>query len=121
MGAEGSHYAITHAFGVERASVLVNTTNSVDRRVMSARQSALIKNLAESGLLSPYTRDGEEMNGAAVDMATFRAIGARNIFLANMLLWGPGFFTSSAIMMATIVERLLKAAFSGEANDKVRA
>jgi len=112
LGAAGSHYAITHAFGVARASVLVNTTNSVDRRVMSTRQSALIRNLAESGLLSPYTRDGEEMNGAAVDMATFRAIGARKIFLANMFLWGPGFFTSSAIMMATIVDRLLKAAFS---------
>ena len=57
------------------------------------------------------------MDGAAVDMATFRAKGARSIFLANMLLWGPGFFTSSAIMMATIVERLLRAAFIGEADD----
>jgi hypothetical protein len=29
-----------------------------------------------------------------------------------MLLWGPGFFTSSAFMMATIVERLLEHACS---------
>ncbi len=51
------------------------------------------------------------MKGAAVDMKTFRAEGARNIYIASMLLWGPGFFTSSALMMATIVERLLSSLF----------
>ncbi len=111
----GSHYAITHAHGIERADTLVNTTGRVDRRVESARQPALIKNLVERGHLHPYRRDGIEMNGAAVDMGTFRAKGARNIYLANMLLWGPGFFTSSAFMMATIAERALKAIFAESA------
>jgi hypothetical protein len=46
-----------------------------------------------------------------VDMATSRAIGSRSIYVANMFLWGPGFFTSSAFIMATIVERILRAMY----------
>jgi hypothetical protein len=47
-------------------------------------------------------------------MKTFRAIGSRHIYMANMLLWGPGFFTSSVFLMASIVERLLRGAFSDQ-------
>jgi hypothetical protein len=111
LAPDGTHYAIAHPLAEERAEVLINATGSVDRRVTSAGQPPLVRNLVASGLLAPYTRGGEEMVGAAVDMESFRAGGARNIYVANMLLWGPGFFTSSAFMMATIVERLLEAVF----------
>jgi hypothetical protein len=33
-----------------------------------------------------------------------------------MLLWGPGFFTSSAFLMATLVERILRGMFPAKAN-----
>ena len=108
----GAHYDLVHAFGVERAEVLVNTTGRVDRQVTSARQPALVADLVAAGLLAPYERGGIRMAGAAVDMRSFRALGARSIYLANMLLWGPGFFTSSAFMMATVVERLLDGLFA---------
>jgi len=111
LAADGSHYQIAHEFGSARAAFLVNTMGQVDRRVTSPGQSALTRNLAASGLLSPYCLDGVESDGAAVDMTTFRAKGASNIYLANMFLWGPGFFTSSAFLMATIVERLLDGVF----------
>ncbi len=104
-------YLIKHAHGAEQAKILVNAIGSVDRNITSDRQPGLVKNLVSQGVLSPYAREGVAMNGAAVDMTNFRAEGATNIYLANMLLWGPGFFTSSAIMMATVVERILKAVF----------
>ena len=66
-----------------------------------------------NGLLSPYRRDGVEMNGAAVDMRTFHAKGARSVYVANQFLWGPGFFVSSAMVMAGIVARILRAAYAG--------
>ncbi len=108
---DASHYRIAHAHGVDRARVLINTTGSVDRRVNSAAQPALVASLRNAGLLRACSRDGVELDGADVDMANFRAQGSRNIFVANMFLWGPGFFTSSAFMMASIVERLLTAIF----------
>jgi FAD-NAD(P)-binding protein len=108
---EGGGFAIHHAHGIEPASTLVNATGGVERRVDSDAQPALIKTLAATGLLAPYARGGAIAHGAAVDMKTFKAAGAKNIYLANMLLWGPGFFTSSAYLMSSIVERLLKAAF----------
>ncbi len=108
---EGGDFAIHHAHGVEPASLVVNATGGVDRMVASNAQPALIKNLAATGLLAPYRRAGAIAHGAAVDMKNFRAIGAKNIYLANMLLWGPGFFTSSAYLMARVVEHLLSAAF----------
>ena len=49
--------------------------------------------------------------GAAVDMATFLCEGSASIYAANMLLWGPGHFTSSAIAMATVVRQLLEGVF----------
>ena len=48
------------------------------------------------------------MPGASVDMTSFRLVGANNIYLANMLLWGPGFMTSSALLMSMIVERIVE-------------
>ena len=108
---DGAAYDIQHEFGSDRARVLVNTTGAVERDVASSRQPALIRGLVADGLLQGYQRDGIPMKGAAVDMKTFRAEGARNIYIASMLLWGPGFFTSSALMMATIVERLLSNLF----------
>ncbi len=111
LAADGGHYAIGHGFGCERATVLINATGKVDRDVTSRRQPELTKCLVARGHLRPYCRDGQALEGAAVDMQSFRLEGATNIYLANMLLWGPGFFTSSAFMMATVVERALKAAF----------
>ncbi|MBV9433993.1 MAG: FAD/NAD(P)-binding protein [Hyphomicrobiales bacterium] len=111
LSPDGSHYEIAHAFGNDRAENLINTTGSVDRRARSQRQPALVKTLVERGLMKPHRRDDTELDGAAVDMTTFRSLGSRNIYVANMLLWGPGFFTSSAFLMASIVERLLRGAF----------
>jgi uncharacterized NAD(P)/FAD-binding protein YdhS len=107
-------YSITHDFGEERAAVLVNATSSVDRDISSPRQSKLIKSLANRGLLSSYMRNGQSMKGVSVDMTTFRANSRCNIYVANMLLWGPGFFTSSAFTMASIIDRLLCGMFSVE-------
>ncbi len=104
---------VTHAFGEEPCRYLVDATGRTDRRVNSERQPALIHSLLGQGLLAPYRLAGEAREGAAVDMATFRSAGSRNIFLANMLLWGPGFFTSSAKVMATVVQRILRAMASG--------
>jgi hypothetical protein len=111
----GAAYRITHDFGEEAASILVNTTGSVDRDVTSPRQPALIRDLAARGLLKRYERGGLAFKGASVEMASLRAEGARNIHLANMLLWGPGFFTSSAFVMATMVERILAELFPRQA------
>lgn len=105
------HYAIAHDLGTEEARILVSTIGAVNRDVTDPDQDDLTRNLHARGYLRPYIRDGVRLPGADVDMTTFRAKGARNIYLANMMLWGPGFFTSSAFMMATIVERLLSRMF----------
>ncbi|MEM7016945.1 MAG: hypothetical protein AAF512_06330 [Pseudomonadota bacterium] len=104
----GHFYEITHQFGTERARVLINTTGAVDRNVSSATQPEIIRQLRNAGLLEAYQREGLAIKGADVDMKTFRLPATHNIYLANMLLWGPGFFTSSAHLMATIVERILE-------------
>ena len=107
--------SIEHAFGTELADFVVNATGVVDRDVRSDRQSALIRNLARRGLLRPYVLNGVESPGAAIDMDTYLCEGSKNVYAANMFLWGPGFFTSSAIMMATIVKRLLEQSFGRKA------
>lgn len=104
---ETGDYLIEHDFGTARSRVLVNTTGSLDRDVTSSGQPALVRDMVRQGLMQPYERDGQAMKGAAVDMSTFRVRGTRNVYLASMLLWGPGFFTSSAFLMAFIVEQLL--------------
>lgn len=108
---DAAHYEIAHDFGTERAQILINTTGAVNRVVTSAGQSALVKSLVANGLMQPYLRGGEVSEGAAVDMASYRLTGARHIYLANMLLWGPGFFTSSAYLMAMVTDRILLSAF----------
>jgi uncharacterized NAD(P)/FAD-binding protein YdhS len=100
-----------HEFGHETAQYIVNATGIVDRDVTSTGQSTLVRNLVRRGLLRPYQLGGKPSPGAAVDMTTFKAEGARNLCVANMFLWGPGHFTSSAIVMATVVQRLLAAAY----------
>ncbi|MFZ4807223.1 MAG: FAD/NAD(P)-binding protein [Hyphomicrobiaceae bacterium] len=116
LAPDATHYAIRHRHGVERATTVVNATGALERRVRSPDQPPLIRELVAEGLLAPYRIGGQEANGAAVDMTTLRAEGARNIYLANMLLWGPGFFTSSAFLMATLVERILRGMFPAKAN-----
>lgn len=104
-------YRIDHQFGTDECHVLINASGIVDRKATSERQSSLIANLVRKGLLKPYRPAGTEANGLAVNMNSFQSEGASNVYVANMFLWGPGFYVSSAIMMATIVERLLQYAF----------
>jgi hypothetical protein len=44
-------------------------------------------------------------------MTSHRATGARVTYVVGMMLWGPGFFTSSAYMTARAVERAIGAMF----------
>lgn len=104
-------YQINHQFGTDDCHILINASGSVDRKATSERQPTLIANLVRKGLLEPYRPNGTEANGLAVNMDSFQSEGASSIYVANMFLWGPGFYVSSAIMMATIVERLLRRAF----------
>lgn len=103
-------YQIAHGFGTDQAKVLVNTTGNLDRDVESPNQPAITRSLVANGALWK-DKSGP---GASVDMKSFRANGARNIYVANMMLWGPGFFTSSAFMMAIVVERMLESLFATE-------
>ncbi len=114
---DGSAFEIEHQHGSEIATVLVNATGATNRDVTSPEQSPLTRSLVENGLLQPYRRDGVEAPGAAVEMSSFRAAGARNVYVANMFLWGPGFYTSSAMMMATIVERIVGSLYQASNND----
>jgi hypothetical protein len=104
---DAGHYMLEHDHGTETATVLINAMNSVNRTLSHAEQPPLIRSLVSQGLLAPYQRDGIEFFGADVDMETFRLPNARNIYLANMMLWGPGLYTSSALIMARIVQRIL--------------
>jgi hypothetical protein len=87
--------------------VLINATGTVDRRVDSPAQGPLLRSLHAQGLLRPYRLDGQPADGAAVDMQTLRAEGSRHLYVVSMLLWGPGFFTSSAYVMAHLVRQVL--------------
>ncbi len=107
----GEYFSVPHRHGVDRAEVVVNATGAVDRRLHSRRQGPLVVSLREQGLLQPFVLAGAEADGVAVDMSTFKADGARNIYVANMFLWGPGFFTSSAFMMAYVVEQAIAAMY----------
>ena len=63
-------------------------------------------------MLGAYRRLAGSQNGVDVDLSSFESVNAPGLYVANMFLWGPGFFVSSAIMMANVVKRLLDAAFS---------
>ncbi len=113
-------YEIDHAFGTERATILVDTTGALDRDVGSPGQPPLVAGLFADGVLTPHDRGDGPMPGASVDMTTFRLRGARDVYAANMMLWGPGFFTSSAYTMASVVERLLAGMFGRGGDDAIR-
>jgi len=104
-------YVLDHEFGSEFSEVLVNVTGTTDRDVMSDRQPALTKDLVDQGLLRPHMLGEVKMPGAAVDLDSMLLPGSSRIYLASMLLWGPGFFVSSAFMMATIVRLILSDMF----------
>ena len=108
-------FRIEHRFGIEQAHHIINATGAVDRNVDSTVQPTLVRNLAEKGTLRPY-RIGEDggAKGIDVDMHTFAASPGGNVHVANMFLWGPGLYVSSAVMMATIVARVLATAFARE-------
>ncbi|MDH4392824.1 MAG: FAD/NAD(P)-binding protein [Aquabacterium sp.] len=110
---EDNAWRIRCAFGDEVAQVLVNTTGALNRRIDSPAQPPLVRCLAAQGLLQPYRCGGVVADGAAVDMATLRAIGSRHVHVAGMWLWGPAFFTSSAFMMARAAQTVLAALYPG--------
>jgi uncharacterized NAD(P)/FAD-binding protein YdhS len=110
-------FEIEHRFGTARADYLINASGVVDRNVSSDRQSPLIRNLQKKGLIRPYQRLADSSNGIDVNLQTFQSNASNNVLIANMFLWGPGIYVSSAILMATIVERLLTAAFGENESD----
>lgn len=112
--AANAEFLIRHKFGEERAPILINASGAMDRRVGSVRQGALTRALRDAGAMRPYLLDGVEQDGASVDMSTFCAVGSRSIYVANMFLWGPGFFTSSAYTMATVIQQILRAMYHSE-------
>lgn len=114
LRADGNAFEIDYEHGRDAATVLVNATNPLDRAVDSARQDALVRALHARGTLKPYCIGGRPYAGADVDLRTFRPNGARSIYLANMWLWGPGIHTSSAFLLANLVQRILAVAY-GEA------
>lgn len=105
-------YIISHDFGEDEAKILLNTTGSVDRDVMSENQSALIKHMVQNDLMRSYNCNGTRMPGVDVDLENFRLTGCKNIYLSSQLLWGKGFYTSGAIYMATFIDRILKSLFN---------
>jgi hypothetical protein len=109
LEADGAAWTLPHAYGTERATVLVDCSGAVERRLAAPGQAPLYAAARASGLMRPYARDGVEAEGVDVDMATHRAIGSRAVYVVGMMLWGPGFFTSSAFMTARAVERSLEA------------
>ncbi|RVU39429.1 hypothetical protein EOI86_09385 [Hwanghaeella grinnelliae] len=105
---DGSGFSVGHRFGEDRADVVIDASGGVNRMVHDPGQSTLTADLARSGLMRGYELAGEQMPGADIDMETFRLRGARNVYACNMWLWGPGFFTSSAYLMASFARRILE-------------
>ena len=62
--------------GAERATYLVNTTNSVDRDIRSPAQSTLIRNLAERRTIRPYVLNGQPSSG--IDVSSSRSPRSRS-------------------------------------------
>ncbi|WP_425404916.1 FAD/NAD(P)-binding protein [Hwanghaeella sp.] len=108
----GAGFHVPHRFGEDRVDTVIDASGGVNRMVGDAGQSALVAGLAQSGLMRSYELAGEAMPGADIDMQTFRLRGARNIYACNMWLWGPGFFTSSAFLMASFGQRILDRLYS---------
>ncbi|MBL4602297.1 MAG: hypothetical protein JKY84_06110, partial [Emcibacteraceae bacterium] len=91
-------YLISHEFGQDKATILINTTGSVDRDVRSNKQPELIKKMVSHGMLYPYKCGDDDMPGADVDMKDFRILGTKNIHMATMFLWGPGFLQAGQLL-----------------------
>lgn len=108
----GASIAIGHRYGEDLADVVIDASGGVNRVVDDPGQSALVADLARSGLMRGYELAGTAMPGADIDMATFRLRGSRNVYACNMWLWGPGFFTSSAFLMASFAKRILDRLYS---------
>ena len=73
--------------------------------------------MVERGLLKGHSRkvEGKEeeggermkMKGAGIEMKSLKVKGSESIYMVNMLVWGPAFFSSSALLMAYYVQRAL--------------
>ncbi len=114
---EGKGFLLTHRFGEDRADVLIDASGGVNRRVEGPGQPALIRDMVAGGLMKGYFAAGEDASlGADIDMKTLRIVGTKNVYTASMLLWGPGFFTSSAYMMAALLDRILKGLYGRPKN-----
>ena len=70
--------------------------------------------MVERGSLKSHTRcngkekGGMKLKGAGIEMKSMRVKGGKNVYMVNMLTWGPAFFSSSALLMAYYVQRALK-------------
>jgi len=105
------HYLIHHSHGVAVANLVINATGLVERHVSAPTQPALIRSLWRRGLLKPHRRGAEDLPGADIEMDSFRARDAKNIYVVSMLLWGPGWFVSSTTTMSTVMQRMLRQIF----------
>ena len=70
-------YDIENDNDLVRATILINTTGSVDRRVNSSGQDQLFAGMRDSGLARPYTKGGQELDGISVDPPPQRSQGRR--------------------------------------------
>jgi len=108
LSRDGKTYQLTFPTHIEEAKYLINTTGSVVRRINQPELPELFKNLEKSGFLEQYRRDGVSMDGANIDLANFLLPGTKRIYMANMWLWGPAFFTSSTFLMSNIIKKILQ-------------
>ena len=104
---ERDHYRLAHAYGSSLAKILINTTGQIERRVDSPAQRELIRNLYRDSRLRPHRVGNRPGPGAAIDLETFLLRDSKRVYLVNQLLWGPGFFVSSARMMSLVVQKIL--------------
>jgi hypothetical protein len=114
---DSDEFTVKHRYGMDRTDVLIDASGALDRRLTSAGQPELVQSLVSNRLLSPYRSYDQIDLGADVDLDTMRSRSSHYVYVANMMLWGPGFFTSSAFMVAAIVEKALCAMF-GDQNKK---
>lgn len=108
---QSHNFEIKYKCGVIKAKYLINASGRCDKRVSSSSQPRLIQSLVAQGLMKSHHRDGLELPGADIDPESYRLPDSQNIYLANMFLWGPTFFTSGATLMALAVEKILANAF----------
>jgi hypothetical protein len=108
---DGNTFSVAHRFGEDIADVVIDASGSVNRLIADPDQPALTAHLVRTGLMQGYQLAGDFMPGAHIDMKTLRPHGSQHIYALNMWLWGPGFYTSSAFLMASLARRLLDRLF----------